>query len=140
MTRPSILARVAGARKTGEYRAERLALSFLQSVVGAMKRASVSQRDLANRLGKSDAYVSKVLNAPSNLTLRTISEIADAIDCRVQISIVENRGSIARYESNVVPLRTADTARSFVHTMSGDIEASNEEYTAESVLKLMQSA
>ena len=45
----------------------------------------ISRQELAQRLGKSKGFVSQVLSGERNMTLRTLSDIALALDCRLRL-------------------------------------------------------
>lgn len=48
--------------------------------------AEVSQSELARRMGVSPASVSQMLSGERNLTLRSLANIADALDQSIEIS------------------------------------------------------
>ena len=50
-------------------------------VFDAMEARAVSRAELARRLGKSRAYVSKLLGGGTNMTVETLVLIARALDC-----------------------------------------------------------
>ena len=62
-----------------EFIAERLALALAEDILRVMKDNKVSKSELARRMGVSRAYVSRMLDAPPNLTLLTISKVALAL-------------------------------------------------------------
>lgn len=66
------------ARAELRYRAVELIGEVLES-------EGISQRELAARLGKSEAAVSQVLGGDRNLTLNTLSEYLDALDHRIEM-------------------------------------------------------
>ena len=51
----------------------------------AVESAQITQKDLAARLGKTEGYVSQVLSGGSNFTLRTLADVAYALDCMVDL-------------------------------------------------------
>ena len=55
-----------------------------------MRRQNLTQRQLAVRLGVSEARVSQLLNASGNLTVRTLARVASAIGCKVQVCLVDD--------------------------------------------------
>ena len=77
------------ARKSPAYWTERAVLDFTSALWQVMQRRQCSQADLARKLEKNPAFVSRVLNGASNVTLRTMVEMAHALDARVRISVVE---------------------------------------------------
>ena len=62
-----------------DYVAEGLALRIAEQAVRLMKEKGISRSQLASLMGVSKAYVTKILNAPPNLTLRTIAALALAL-------------------------------------------------------------
>ncbi|PYS47601.1 MAG: hypothetical protein DMF68_15600 [Acidobacteria bacterium] len=48
-----------------------------------MKQKGASNVELARRLGKSRAYVTKVLQGSTNFTLESLVKIARALDCQI---------------------------------------------------------
>jgi len=50
-----------------------------------LQKKRVSQRQLAGRLGVTEARVSQILSADGNPTVRTLARIAAALDCAVVI-------------------------------------------------------
>ncbi len=64
----------ADAERSAEFIAETMATEFLAGVTRAMDENGLSQRDLADILGKKPALVSRVLAGPQNVTLRTVAE------------------------------------------------------------------
>jgi transcriptional regulator with XRE-family HTH domain len=79
---------IADARKTAAYWTERAVLDYTSKLWGKMKERDLSQRALAQRVAKSPAYVSRVLNGSHNVTIKTMVELAHAIDYRLRIELV----------------------------------------------------
>lgn len=68
-----------------EYITEGMMLVITDQICGRMKELNISQTELGKRLGnKSQAYVSKLLNHESNVTLRTLAKIALALDMQIE--------------------------------------------------------
>jgi transcriptional regulator with XRE-family HTH domain len=76
-----VLLESADARRL--LRQEELILEVTEALAGALQQSGTSKVELAKRLGKSRAFVSQVLSGGRNLTLRTIADLADALDCRL---------------------------------------------------------
>ena len=66
-------------------RREELILEVTEALTQAMAAAGVTRAELARRLGSTRGHVSQLLAGGRNLTLGTIAEIADALDCRVEL-------------------------------------------------------
>lgn len=52
-----------------------------------MERRKVSRAELARRMERSKPYVTQLLRAPSNLTLRTLAEVAWALGARFTLHV-----------------------------------------------------
>ena len=70
-----------------EYARERCVVVATEALGEAMEDAGLSQAMLADRLGKSRGYVSKVLNGAHNMTLHTLGEMLWA--CNVEVHEME---------------------------------------------------
>lgn len=68
-------------------------LEYVTAVEQAMEAKRVTQSALARKLGKTRAWVSKVLGKKRNLTFFTAVELADALDLDVQVRVVSRAGS-----------------------------------------------
>jgi len=66
---------------------EKLAIDVFELLCKTMEEAGVSRAELAKRLGKSKAYVTQVLNAHSNVTLRTLADLFFALNQRVAVGV-----------------------------------------------------
>lgn len=76
------------ARETVEYWMEDVRLDFNQAITEAIKSKNIPQKDIAARLGKSEAYVSKIMNSNStNFTLKTMVQLCLALGSKVTIKI-----------------------------------------------------
>jgi ribosome-binding protein aMBF1 (putative translation factor) len=65
---------------------EELILEVTEMLSTALEKSGVSQAELARRLGKSKGFVSQLFAGGRNLTLRTISDLADALGVRVVVN------------------------------------------------------
>jgi transcriptional regulator with XRE-family HTH domain len=66
---------------------ERLLLDVSEKLSDALSRMRIRQTELAELLDKSKGFVSQVLAGNRNLTLRTLADVASALDCRVNVSV-----------------------------------------------------
>ena len=62
--------------ETDEYHIEGLKLEITEQIFQAMEDKKVSQSELARRLGKNRAFISKILQGKNNFTLKTLVLIA----------------------------------------------------------------
>jgi len=63
-----------------EYVAEKLMLRYFRAIRRCIREKGISQSQLAERLGVSQAYISKLLKYNQNLTIRSLAELAEALD------------------------------------------------------------
>lgn len=83
---------------------EALIFQAMELITEALQNDGLSKADLADRLGKSRAFVSQVLDGSRNMTLRTLSDLAFALGYRVHVhreAIPEIRRASAVSHSDV---------------------------------------
>jgi len=70
---------------------------LVRDVLMAMKEEGMNRHQLAERLGKSRQYVSRILNETANFTLQSVAELACALGRKVEVSIhpIDQRGSVS---------------------------------------------
>ncbi len=60
----------------------------VNAVVSACRNKGMTQKDLADRLGRKPAQLSKWLSGPSNWTLDTVSDLLFSIDSEMDYGVV----------------------------------------------------
>jgi transcriptional regulator with XRE-family HTH domain len=70
-----------------EFAEEELIVDAAEEIWSAMEKAKVTKSELAERLGKSKAFISQLLNGSRNMTLRSLADIAHSIGFRVHLSL-----------------------------------------------------
>ena len=65
-----------------DFVAEGLAMKVIEDALKLMDKEGINRTELARRLGKSRAYVTRLFNAPPNLTLRSIAALAIALEAK----------------------------------------------------------
>lgn len=77
-----------GAVKSPEYWLEDVQISFLDAILKAMETKRVTRKELAERLGKSQAYVSRTLNAGAlNFTVKTMVNLSLALGLKLSLEL-----------------------------------------------------
>lgn len=79
----------------------------LRRVMGNMK-----QKDLADAMGVTEAYVSTVLRGDENFTIQQMNKIAHHLDAAVHIHVAK-RDQIVRWLENSEPRSRTDTTHRF---------------------------
>lgn len=72
---------------------EQLLFDATELISRAMEQQGILKTDLAKRLGKSKAYVTQVLGGQSNMTLRTLSDLANALGYDVELGAVNRENA-----------------------------------------------
>jgi len=68
------------------FQQERLLLEAALLVRHSVKEKGISKADLAKRIGKSKAYVTQLLDGSVNMTLRTLSDVLNALGYSLRLS------------------------------------------------------
>lgn len=66
--------------KDPDFLAEGLSIGIIENSLQVMKRNGISRADLAREMGVPKSQISRIFNAPPNLTLLTIARIAVALE------------------------------------------------------------
>ncbi len=91
-----------------EFVADGLALALAEEIVKAMKESGLSNAELARRMEVSRSYVTRILDAPPNLTLMSISKVALALGLTPEVRLRRPR-RLPRLESSFTILKTPVT-------------------------------
>lgn len=75
-----------GARDP-EVQLEELILDINEQIVERMQASGLRRSDLADRLGTSRAFVTKLLDGHENLTLKTLARVANALEMKVDLRL-----------------------------------------------------
>ena len=70
-----------------EYIAEGIALGIIEDALALMKAQGVTKARLAERMHVSRAYVTRLFNAPPNLTLRTVAQLSVALGAKAVVQL-----------------------------------------------------
>ena len=72
-----------------EFAQEEFILDVSEEIWALLESQGMTKVEIAEKLNKSQAYISQILNGSRNMTLRTLSDIAFALNCRAQIKLCE---------------------------------------------------
>lgn len=70
-------------------RQEGLILSVTESIWQALTEKEWTKADLAEKLGVSRSHVTQLLSGQRNMTMRTLADIADALDLTAMVCLIE---------------------------------------------------
>ena len=76
------------AELSDAYQIDRLKVEISERIYNAMNQQGVSNAELARRLGKSRAYVTKLLRGTTNFTLESLVRIGRALSCEVEFELL----------------------------------------------------
>jgi transcriptional regulator with XRE-family HTH domain len=71
------------------YSKDLMLLEFVSSINKLLEKNNLTQKKLAERLDKSEAYVSKVLSGNANLTVNTIVKFSKALGALPHLHVAE---------------------------------------------------
>jgi len=90
------------AQQHPAYWMEDLRLQFLEGISAIMESQGITQKELADRMGVSEAYISRVFNdnVEKNFTLNTLVELSKAVNAEVKIIVTpkKTKGSDLLYQ------------------------------------------
>ena len=78
---------VDNTKKSLIYWQELSILEFTEELARILEQKKLTQSDLAKKINKSAPYISKVMNGNVNFTLKTMTELARALDSIVHVHI-----------------------------------------------------
>jgi len=84
---------VSGYQNDSEFIAETMALRFAEEVARRIDARGISRAQLARNMGVSRAYITRILDAPPNLTLQSIAKIALALDMKPELRLSDDSRS-----------------------------------------------
>lgn len=97
-----------------EYEAATLRFTAAAHIQNYLDNAGLQAKDLARRIGKSRAWVSKLLSGRQNTTLDTLSDVAWALGARWQIDLVSaERAGTPAEEDPPAPYWATSTSVTF---------------------------
>ncbi len=96
------------ARQTDAYWEERAVLDFTEEIYGRMEALGLRKSQLAERLGTSPAYVTKILGGDANFTLKTMVRLARALDASVHVHVAPDACRVRWFDLWEAPRTRAD--------------------------------
>jgi cyanate lyase len=84
-----VFAKLIGeAEKTADFQFERAVIDLTEIICAIMEEKDVSRMELAERLGKSEAWVTKVLCGDYEIALRAVVTILWELGYRIDMHVI----------------------------------------------------
>jgi transcriptional regulator with XRE-family HTH domain len=90
MSTKSFAALMTRLAATPEGQAEHVAVAFLVQVNARMQAQGVSNIELARRMGTSPAYITRLFRGSANLSVQTMTKLAQAVNSTLSLELVAN--------------------------------------------------
>jgi len=107
-------------KNTFEFKLKALELGITEKILSVMQQKKITRADLAIKLGTSKAAVSKLLNDGSNITLKRLLKISQALDCDVNVQIVPIAQDAITYEVVIPVFIKNDLSQYWLGGLGGD--------------------
>ena len=86
-----------------DFVAEELALAITEEIANAMVSEGISKAELARRIGASRSYVTRIMDAPPNMTLRSIAKVGLALGLTPEVRLRRPARRIQLVKSSMSP-------------------------------------
>ncbi len=73
--------------KTDEFAVEKVKIRVAEQIFRKMEEQNITKAMLAEKLGTSRAYITKVLDGSTNLTLESMVKISRALECELSFQL-----------------------------------------------------
>lgn len=74
----------------GMHASEELTFNVTEDILILMEDKDISKKDLADKLGKTKAYISQLLSGSKNMTLKTLSDVCHAMGVKPVVEFKDN--------------------------------------------------
>ena len=74
-------------RNNAEYDTQAALLEYISKVHRALAQLGMNDAELARQMGVTRSYVSRILNAPPNLTVMSLGKLAHALGGKLRITL-----------------------------------------------------
>lgn len=87
----------ASVEKSDSYWAQQTILDFTIELHRLMKQRGMSKKSLAEKIGSSQAYVTKIFRGNANFTAETMTKLSRAVNGKLSIHITPNEEKITNW-------------------------------------------
>lgn len=120
------------AKKGDQFWVEKASLDFTIQLARLMENKGVSKAELARKIGKSPAYVTKLLNGYNNYTIGTMVKIARSIGGSVHIRVTPKEARIPNWLSVIDGKKTSKAKSKDDWANNAEVEVQEHDYLDES--------
>jgi transcriptional regulator with XRE-family HTH domain len=75
------------SRESEAYLVEKASMAFLKDVWHTMKAKNITQKELADKAGLKESYISRVFSRKGNLTIATMVKLAKCLEKKVSLGL-----------------------------------------------------
>jgi len=105
------------AKLTDSYWVEKAKMDFAFELSKFIKASKMTNRDMADKLGTSPAYITKILKGDANFTIESMVKATRAANAKLHISIIDDRESARSWIAlNAIPKRNKNVHSSVSKT------------------------
>lgn len=88
MSNKTFAALEARLATTPEYTAESVAVAFMVEINARMLAQGISNVELAQRMGTTRSYITRLFRGSANLSVQTMTRLAHAVGCAVRVQLL----------------------------------------------------
>ncbi len=89
---------ISDARDSDAYLLEKASMSFLTNLWRLMKQEKVTQKQLAEKTGLKESYISRIFARKGNLTLATMVKLAKCFEADVMINVEPRQAAAQMFD------------------------------------------
>ncbi len=120
------------AKQTDSYWTEKTILKFTDQLYRLLKKNKLSKKEFAEKIGTSQAYITKVLRGDANFTIETMVKLTRALGGTLEIHAAPKEENVAWYkvisgrkDKKHIAKKTEQWAVEYPETSSSTKETSN---------------
>jgi len=81
-----------------EYKVESVKIEYATKIARRMDHLHISKSELAEKIGTSGPYITKVLRGDSNLTIESLVKFADAVEGELHLHISPKKANVRWFD------------------------------------------